>query len=198
MSRRCRLLHDERRRRPPYAFKNFKLRGRNFEVRRPTMVWRSVGNRKTEFARESGSRARERGRQRLRDLRRDVIAGQPAHAARHRVAAEIAEWGNAPTESRRVDQVLQLPQPQQPNVTEISLDDRERVHIDRIGCARCGIKDQPRYGPRLGEGGPLFGSARPRGRGRARRRGEIVHRTSTATDRAHAGPLMPSRRSDPT
>jgi len=38
---------------PPYAVENFRLQSTNFESRIPTMVWRSVGNSHTEFARES-------------------------------------------------------------------------------------------------------------------------------------------------
>src|SRR3954452_15486960 len=38
---------------PPYGIENFRLASSNFESRVPTMVWRSVGNSHTEFARES-------------------------------------------------------------------------------------------------------------------------------------------------
>ena len=38
---------------PPYAVENFRLESTNFETPIPTMVWRSVGNSHTEFARES-------------------------------------------------------------------------------------------------------------------------------------------------
>ena len=38
---------------PPYAVENFRLESTNFESSIPTMVWRSVGNSHTEFARES-------------------------------------------------------------------------------------------------------------------------------------------------
>jgi len=37
----------------PYAFPNFRVASTNFESGVPIMVWRSVGNSHTEFARES-------------------------------------------------------------------------------------------------------------------------------------------------
>jgi CO/xanthine dehydrogenase Mo-binding subunit len=63
---------------PPYAVENFRLESTNFESRIPTMVWRSVGNSHTEFARESAidELAIAAGRDPV-DLRRQLLAGSP-------------------------------------------------------------------------------------------------------------------------
>ncbi|MEA2145175.1 MAG: isoquinoline 1-oxidoreductase subunit beta, partial [Solirubrobacteraceae bacterium] len=63
---------------PPYAVENFRLQSTNFESRIPTMVWRSVGNSHTEFARESAidELAIAAGRDPV-DLRRELLAGSP-------------------------------------------------------------------------------------------------------------------------
>jgi isoquinoline 1-oxidoreductase beta subunit len=63
---------------PPYAVENFRLEATNFESRVPTMVWRSVGNSHTEFARESAldELAIAAGRDPV-DLRRELLAGSP-------------------------------------------------------------------------------------------------------------------------
>lgn len=63
---------------PPYAIENFRLASTNFESGIPTMVWRSVGNSHTEFARESAidELAIAAGRDPV-DLRRELLAGSP-------------------------------------------------------------------------------------------------------------------------
>jgi isoquinoline 1-oxidoreductase beta subunit len=62
---------------PPYAFENFQLESTNFQSGVPTMVWRSVGNSHTEFARESAidELALAAGRDPV-DLRRDPQRGR--------------------------------------------------------------------------------------------------------------------------
>ena len=99
---------------PPYAFQNFRLESTNFESGVPTMVWRSVGNSHTEFARESAI---------------DELATPPAvtpstsaRPARENprtlralgLAADRSGWGTPRPRSRARNRVLELPQPQRP------------------------------------------------------------------------------------
>ena len=60
---------------PPYVFPNFRLESTNVEAGIRTMVWRSVGNSHTEFARESAidELAIAAGRDPV-DLRRELLA----------------------------------------------------------------------------------------------------------------------------
>ena len=98
---------------PPYAFENFKLEATNFESGVPTMVWRSVGNSHTEFARESAidELAIAAGRDPV-DLRRELLADNPRTLRALELAAETPGGRPAPGRSRARDHVLQLPQPQ--------------------------------------------------------------------------------------
>ena len=86
---------------PPYAFANFKLESTNFEAGVPTMVWRSVGNSHTEFARESAidELAIAAGRDPV-DLRRELLADNPRTLRALELAAERAGWGTAAAEGR--------------------------------------------------------------------------------------------------
>ena len=73
----------------PYAFENFKVEATNFESGVPTMVWRSVGNSHTEFARESAidELAIAAGRDPV-DLRRELLADNPRTLRALELAAE--------------------------------------------------------------------------------------------------------------
>src|SRR5436305_9761681 len=86
---------------PPYTFQNFKLESTNFESGVPTMVWRSVGNSHTEFARESAidELAIAADRDPL-DLRRELLAENPRTLRALELAAERAEWGAPLPEGR--------------------------------------------------------------------------------------------------
>src|ERR1700684_4389246 len=86
---------------PPYAVENFRLQSTNFESRIPTMVWRSVGNSHTEFARESAidELAIPPARHPV-DLRRELLAGSPRTLRALELAAERAEWGSPLPEGR--------------------------------------------------------------------------------------------------
>ena len=86
---------------PPYAVENFRLESTNFESRIPTMVWRSVGNSHTEFARESAidELAIAAGRDPV-DLRRELLAGSPRTLRALELAAERADWGAPLPEGR--------------------------------------------------------------------------------------------------
>ena len=80
---------------PPYAVENFRLESTNFESRIPTMVWRSVGNSHTEFARESAidELAIAAGRDPV-DLRRELLAGNPRTLARARARGRTRRTGD--------------------------------------------------------------------------------------------------------
>jgi isoquinoline 1-oxidoreductase beta subunit len=144
---------------PPYGFENFKLESTNFESGVPTMVWRSVGNSHTEFARESAidELAIAAGRDPV-DLRRDLLADNPRTLRVLERVAEIAGWGTPLPEGRARGITCSSFLSHSAQVTEISLDDRERVHIDRIVFALdCGITINPDLIRAQVEGGLLFG-----------------------------------------
>ncbi len=144
---------------PPYAFENFKLESTNFESGVPTMVWRSVGNSHTEFARESAidELALAAGRDPV-DLRRELLADNPRTLRALELAADIAGWTTAPPEGRARGITCSSFLSHSANVTEISLDARERVHVDRIVFVLdCGITINPDLVRAQVEGGLLFG-----------------------------------------
>jgi isoquinoline 1-oxidoreductase subunit beta len=144
---------------PPYAFENFKLESTNFESGVPTMVWRSVGNSHTEFARESAidELAVAAGRDPV-DLRRGLLADNPRTLRALELAADIAEWTTPPPEGRARGITCSSFLSHSANVTEISLDARERVHVDRIVFVLdCGITINPDLVRAQVEGGLLFG-----------------------------------------
>jgi isoquinoline 1-oxidoreductase beta subunit len=144
---------------PPYAIENFRLAATNFESRIPTMVWRSVGNSHTEFARESAidELAIEAGRDPV-DLRRELLAGSPRTLRALELVAERAGWGSPLPEGRSRGITCSGFLGHSANVTEISLDERARVHVDRIVFALdCGITINPDLVRAQIEGGLLFG-----------------------------------------
>jgi isoquinoline 1-oxidoreductase subunit beta len=144
---------------PPYAVENFRLESTNFQSRVPTMVWRSVGNSHTEFARESAidELAIAAGRDPV-DLRRDLLAGSPRTLRALELAAERADW-RSPLPGGRARGITSsgfLGHSAQ--VTEVSLDDRGRVHVDRIVFALdCGRNVNPDLIRAQVEGGLLWG-----------------------------------------
>jgi isoquinoline 1-oxidoreductase beta subunit len=143
----------------PYAFENFKLESTNFESGVPTMVWRSVGNSHTEFARESAidELAIAVGRDPV-DLRRDLLADSPRTLRALELAAEIADWGSPSPEGHARGITSSSFLSHSANVTEISLDARGRVHIDRIVFVLdCGISINPDLVRAQVEGGLVFG-----------------------------------------
>ena len=145
---------------PPYKFENFKLESTNFESGVPTMVWRSVGNSHTEFARESA--LDELAIATVRDpvdLRRELLVDNPRTLRALELAAEIADWGTAAPEGQahRITCSSFL-NAASANVTEISLDARQRVHVDRIVYVLdCGTTINPDLVRAQVEGGLLFG-----------------------------------------
>jgi isoquinoline 1-oxidoreductase subunit beta len=144
---------------PPYAFDNVKLEATNFQSGVPTMVWRSVGNSHTEFARESAidELAHATGRDPV-DMRRELLADEPRTLRALELAAEMAGWGTTPPEGRARGITCSSFLSHSANVTEVSLDDRGRVHVDRIVFALdCGIALNPDLVRAQVEGGLLFG-----------------------------------------
>jgi isoquinoline 1-oxidoreductase beta subunit len=144
---------------PPYAFQNFKLESTNFESGVPIMVWRSVGNSHTEFARESAidELAIAAGRDPV-DLRRELLADNPRTLRALELAAESGGWGSPLPEGRARGITCSSFLSHSANVTEISLDDRGRVHVDRIVFVLdCGVTINPDLVRAQVEGGLLFG-----------------------------------------
>jgi isoquinoline 1-oxidoreductase beta subunit len=144
---------------PPYALENFKLESTNFQSGVPTIVWRSVGNSHTEFARESAidELAIAAGCDPV-DLRRDLLADSPRTLRALELAAEIADWATSPPEGRGRGITCSSFLSHCANVTEISLDGRGRVHIERIVFVLdCGITVNPDLVRAQVEGGLLFG-----------------------------------------
>jgi isoquinoline 1-oxidoreductase subunit beta len=144
---------------PPYAVTNFRLESTNFESRIPTMVWRSVGNSHTEFARESAidELAIAAGRDPV-DMRRDLLAGSPRTLRALELAAERADWGSPLPEGRARGITSSGFLGHSAQVTEVSLDQRGRVHVDRIVFALdCGRNVNPDLIRAQVEGGLLWG-----------------------------------------
>jgi isoquinoline 1-oxidoreductase subunit beta len=144
---------------PPYAVENFRLESTNFESRIPTMVWRSVGNSHTEFARESAidELAIAAGRDPV-DLRRELLAGSPRTLRALELAAERADWGSPLPEGRARGITSSGFLGHSAQVTQVSLDDRGRVHVDRIVFALdCGRNVNPDLIRAQVEGGLLWG-----------------------------------------
>jgi isoquinoline 1-oxidoreductase beta subunit len=144
---------------PPYAVENFRLESTNFESPIPTMVWRSVGNSHTEFARESAidELAIAAGHDPV-DLRRDLLAGSPRTLRALELAAERADWGSPLPAGRARGITSSGFIGHSAQVTEVSLDDRERVHVDRIVFALdCGRNVNPDLIRAQVEGGLVWG-----------------------------------------
>ena len=143
----------------PYAFPNFRLASTNFESGVPIMIWRSVGNSHTEFARESAidELATAAGRDPV-DLRRELLADNPRTLRALELAVERSGWRSPMPERRARGIACSSFLSHSAQVTEVSLDDRGRVHIDRVVYALdCGIQVNPDLIRAQVEGGLLFG-----------------------------------------
>src|SRR5260221_2717722 len=79
----------------PYTFENFKVEATNVDAGVPIMVWRSVGNSHTEFARESAldELAIAAGRDPV-DLRRQLLVNNPRTLRSLELARDRAGWGS--------------------------------------------------------------------------------------------------------
>jgi isoquinoline 1-oxidoreductase beta subunit len=124
---------------------NFKLETTNVQTGIPIMVWRSVGNSHTEFARESAidELAIAAGRDPA-DLRRDLLTDNPRTLRALELAVERSGWGTPLPQGRARGLACSSFLSHSAQVTEISLDRRERVHIEKITFALdCGIVINP-------------------------------------------------------
>ncbi len=142
----------------PYALPSFKLEATNVQAGVPIMVWRSVGNSHTEFARESAidELATAAGCDPV-DLRRDLLAGNPRTLRALELAAERGGWGTPLPEGRARGIACSSFLSHSAQVTEISLDSRNRVHIERITFALdCGITVNPDLVRAQVEGGLIY------------------------------------------
>ncbi len=142
----------------PYALANFKLETTNVQTGVPIMVWRSVGNSHTEFARESAidELAAAAGRDPA-DLRRDLLAGNPRTLRALELAAERAGWETPLPQGRARGIACSSFLSHSAQVTEVSLDNRNRVHIEKITFALdCGITIDPDLVRAQVEGGLIW------------------------------------------
>ena len=142
----------------PYTLGDFKLEATNVESGVPTMVWRSVGNSHTEFARESAidELAAAAGRDPV-ELRRELLADNPRTLRALELAADRAGWGSPVPEARGRGVACSSFLSHSAQVTEVSLDNRNRVHVERIVFALdCGITVNPDLVRAQVEGGLIF------------------------------------------
>jgi isoquinoline 1-oxidoreductase beta subunit len=142
----------------PYAVANFKLEATNVEAGVPIMVWRSVGNSHTEFARESAldELAVASGRDPI-DLRRELLAGNPRTLHALEVAASAAGWGSPAAAGRARGVACSNFLSSCAQVAEVSRDARGRIHIERVVFALdCGIMINPDLIRAQVEGGILY------------------------------------------
>ena len=143
----------------PYGFPNFRVASTNFESGVPIMVWRSVGNSHTEFARESAidELAIAAGRDPV-DLRRELLADNPRTLHALELVAERSGWRSPMPEGSARGIACSSFLSHSAQVTEVSLDNRGRVHIDRVVYSLdCGIEVNPDLIRAQVEGGLLFG-----------------------------------------
>jgi isoquinoline 1-oxidoreductase beta subunit len=142
----------------PYAMADFKLESSVVEAGVPIMVWRSVGNSHTEFARESAldELAIATGRDQV-DLRRDLLADNPRTLAALESAAELGGWGTPLPEGRARGIASSSFLSHSAQVTEISVDKRNRVRIERVTFVLdCGIVVNPDLVRAQVEGGLIY------------------------------------------
>jgi isoquinoline 1-oxidoreductase beta subunit len=143
----------------PYALPNFKLETTNVQTGVPIMVWRSVGNSHTEFARESAiDELAAAARRDPVEFRRDLLAGNPRTLRALDLAAERAGWGTPLPEGHARGVACSSFLSHSAQVTEISLDNRNRVHLEKITFVLdCGIVVDPDLVRAQVEGGLIWG-----------------------------------------
>src|SRR5260221_14706099 len=143
----------------PYTFENFTVEATNVHAGVPIMVWRSVGNSHTEFARESAldELAIAAGRDPV-DLRRELLVNNPRTLRALELAAERAGWGSPLPAGRARGIACTNYLSSSAQVVEGSQDDRKRIHVERIVFALdCGIIVDPDLVRAQVEGGLLWG-----------------------------------------
>jgi isoquinoline 1-oxidoreductase beta subunit len=143
----------------PYKLDDFKVEASNVDAGVPIMVWRSVGNSHTEFARESvlDELAVAAGRDPV-DLRRDLLQDNPRTLRALELAAERSGWGTRPPEGRARGIACTNYLSHSAQVIEVSRDERQRIHVERIVFVLdCGIVLNPDLVRAQVEGGLLWG-----------------------------------------
>ena len=143
----------------PYTLPAFRLDSTNVETGVPTMVWRSVGNSHTEFARECAldELALAAGRDPV-DFRRGLLADDPRTLRALELAAEVAGWGGPAPDGRARGVACSGFLGHSAQIAEVSLDERGRVRVERVVFALdCGIQVNPDLIRAQVEGGIVFG-----------------------------------------
>jgi len=143
----------------PYSFPVFRLDSTNVDTPIPTMVWRSVGNSPTEFARECAldELALAAGRDPIA-LRRDLLAENPRTLRALEVAAEAVGWDAPTLEGRARGVACSGFLGHSAQIVEVALDDRGRVRVERVVLTLdCGIVINPDLIRAQVEGGILWG-----------------------------------------
>jgi isoquinoline 1-oxidoreductase beta subunit len=150
----------------PYTFPAFRLDSTNVETGIPTMVWRSAGNRHTEFARECAldELSLAAGRDPIA-LRRELLSENPRTLRALELAADIVGWDSPAPDGHARGVACSGFLGRSAQVAEVTLDERGRVHVERIVFTLdCGIAVNPDLTRAQVEGGILFGlSAAPWG-----------------------------------
>ncbi len=129
----------------PYRYPAFRLESTNVDTGVPLMVWRSVGNSHTEFARESAidevAVAAERD---PIDLRRELLKDNPRTLRALELAASLTDWDTPPPEGHARGVACSGFLSPNAQIAEVTLDRRNRVHIERIVFTLdCGIVINP-------------------------------------------------------
>jgi isoquinoline 1-oxidoreductase subunit beta len=142
-----------------YSYPSFKLESTNVATRVPLMVWRSVGNSHTEFARECAldELAIAAGRDPI-DLRRELLTDNPRCLRALEVAAEVSGWTTTPPEGHARGVACSGFLSPHAQIAEVTLDSRDRIHVERIVFVLdCGIAINPDLIRAQIEGGILWG-----------------------------------------
>jgi isoquinoline 1-oxidoreductase subunit beta len=143
----------------PYTFPAFKLESTNVDTGIPVMVWRSVGNSHTEFARECAldEIAIAAGRDPV-DLRRELLKDNPRSLRALELAADVGGWDTPPPEGHARGVACSGFLSPSAQIAEVTLDGRGRIHVERIVFTLdCGISINPDLIKAQVEGGLLWG-----------------------------------------
>jgi isoquinoline 1-oxidoreductase subunit beta len=144
----------------PYSISNLKFEVNDVATGVRGFMWRSIGNSHNEFARECAldELAAAAGRDPVA-LRRELLAESPRTLRALEMAAKRADWGSSLPKGRaRGIACSNGFDSHSAQVIEVSLDDRGRVHIERITFAiDCGIAVSPDLVRAQVQGGILFG-----------------------------------------
>jgi isoquinoline 1-oxidoreductase subunit beta len=142
-----------------YSYPAFKLESTNVATGVPVMVWRSVGNSHTEFARECAldEVAIAAGRDPIA-LRRELLTDSPRCLRALELAAEVSGWDRAPAKGHARGVACSGFLSPHAQIAEVTLDSRGRIHVERIVFVLdCGIAVNPDLIRAQIEGGLVWG-----------------------------------------